>query len=65
MNCSMQNVVVILAENGKWLTENKRRLNLSQLLGDEIIALFRVKGVRQIIRDGFHLAVWEYEHGFW
>lgn len=40
-------------EKGKGLTENKRCLNLSKYLGDEIIALFKVSGIRQNITAGF------------
>lgn len=62
MNCFMQNIAILPVEKGKKPTENKRCLNLSKYLEDEIIALFKVNGIRQNITAGFHSAVWKHEH---
>lgn len=59
----MQNIAILPIEKGRGLTETKRCLNLSKYLGDEIIALFKVNGIRQNIAAAFHSAVWERKHG--
>lgn len=50
----MQDIAVLPAEKEKSLTENKRWLNLSKHLGDEI-ALLKVNGIRQNIQLVFIL----------
>lgn len=60
----MQDIAVLPAEKEKSLTENKRWLNLSKHLGDEI-ALLKVNGIRQNITAGFHSAVGDHEPDSW
>lgn len=57
----MQDIAILPVEKEKRLTENKRCLNLSKCLGDEI-ALLKVNGIRQNIRAGFHSAAGDHEH---
>lgn len=61
MNCFMQNIAILPIEKGKGLAENKRCLNLSKCLGDEIIVFFKVSGERQNVTAVLH-SFWKHGH---